>query len=162
MQVIYDVDEGNSLILPDEGVPHADVAFLPALSETFAVELETTVYNPYPCFGGPANAWPRGFPLDAVNDPKSTGCAVVTLNSTSESFFNERRSLGVVQALANRDPDVDTVYRLAYPIGEIPFNFEPPQSTQGDRTLKIVPPTAFTPYNAQVTEVYRVLSKLIC
>lgn len=149
-QVIYDVDDDNALTTPAEGVPHTDSAFAPASTRTFAVGPEATVHNPYGCFGGPANVWPRGFPLEAVNDNDSTRCDVVVV-SERDGVEGKARPLGVVQALANHDPDVDAIYRLTYPPGGLPFSFEgstaPPE---GDSVLKAVPPAAFTPYNAQV------------
>lgn len=150
VQVIYDVDDDNALTTPAEGVPHADSPFAPASTRTFAVGPEAIAHNPYGCFGGPANVWPRGFPLDAVNDDDSTRCDVVAV-SESDGVEGKARPLGVVQALANHDPDVDAIYRLTFPPGGLPFSFEgSTEPPAGDSSLKVVPPAAFTPYNAQV------------
>lgn len=150
-QIIYDVDDDNALINPEAGVPHAAASHTPASTTTFAVGPEAFVHNPYGCFGGPANVWPRGFPLDSINDPDSTRCDEVAVDASGEEVEEPWR-LGVVQTLANHDPDVDAVYRLTYPPGGLPFDFPGGQEPvpEGESPLKIVPPAAFTPYNAQV------------
>lgn len=152
-QVIYDVDDDNALVDIEAGVPHADSPFVPASTMTFAVGHSAIVHNPYRCFGGVANVWPRGFPLDAINDENSTRCNTVSVGSSmAEGGHEERLLLGVIQGLANHDPDVDAIYRLTHPPGGLPFNFVAAASTtpEGESALKIVPPSAFTPYNAQV------------
>lgn len=150
--MIYDVDDDNALIFPDAGVPHATSPYTPATTTSFAVGPEAFVHNPYGCFGGPGNVWPRGFPLDAINDADSTRCDLVSVEDALGEAGPEGRPLGVVQALANHDPDVDAVYRLTYPPGGLPFDFEADEEPlpEGMSPLKIVPPDAFTPYNAQV------------
>lgn len=144
------MDDDNALITPEAGVPYADSPNAPASTRTFAVGPEATAHNPYGCFGGPANVWPRGFPLDAINDEDSTRCDVVAV-SENDALEGKARPLGVVQALANHDPDVDAIYRLTFPPGGLPFSFEGSTSPPaGEDVLKVVPPAAFTPYNAQV------------
>lgn len=151
-QVIYDVDDDNALIHPEAGVPHALSPFTPGSTTSFAVGPEASVHNPYGCFGGPGNVWPRGFPLDSINDADSNRCDEVAVDPAGENAPPEEGwRLGVVQALANHDPDVDAVYRLTYPPGGLPFDFQVPDPVpEGMSSLKIVPPAAFTPYNAQV------------
>ena len=149
-QVIYDVDDDNSLIDPDGGIPHVDSALASPLTTTFALGPEATVHNPYGCFGGPANVWPRGFPLDAINNPDCSRCESSPLTPLRGGGEGGGRPLGVVQALANHDPDVDAVYRLTYPPGGLPFDFEETPMHEMEEGLKVIPPAAFTPYNAQV------------
>ena len=77
--------------------------------------------------------WPRGLPLDAVNDP---------LPALGEP-------VGVVapiqQGLADENPDVDAIYRLVLPL---PFSF--------DRKLRLaLGDNAWCPYNSQNTIYYR-------
>ena len=67
--------------------------------------------------------------------------------------------LGVVQSLANHEPDVDAVCRLALPAKEGGLRFDfggrgsgtSEEREMRDSSLKIVPDFAFTPYNSQVT-----------
>lgn len=146
--MVYDVDDDNALINPDAGVPLTKSSSAPASTTTFTVGLDSVVHNPYKCFGGPANVWPRGFPLDSINNVDSTRCDLRFVGDVEDL---KSKPLGVIQSLANHDPDVDAVYRLTYPPGGLPFDFLAPQtSEEWDTSLKIVPPKAFTPYNAQV------------
>lgn len=153
-QVIYDVDDDNAMINPAAGVPYADLQtkVYPTL---FSGGDSSRVHNPYPCFDGPGNAWPRGFPLESINDPDSTACGLDPMQSTSDAILKDgtpRRPLGVVQSLANHDPDVDAIYRLTFPPGGLPFNFAEPLSFGSKDSLRGVPSSGFTPYNAQVRE----------
>lgn len=151
--MIYDVDDDNALISPEAGVPHALSPFTPAWTTTFSVGPEAFVHNPYGCFGGPANVWPRGFPLDSINDGESTRCNTVSVDFSEGAREDTKWPLGVVQGLANHDPDVDAVYRLTHPPGGLPFDFDSGEPVpHGTSPLKIVPPTVFTPYNAQVAD----------
>lgn len=53
--------------------------------------------------------WPRGFPLDEIKaEPPSLGRA-------------ENQKIGVIQGLAQGNPDVDAIYRLT---SELPFDFK--------------------------------------
>lgn len=153
MQVIYDADDANSLIFPSNDVLHHNDVLSPAAHDTYAEGLKTVVYNPYPCFGGPRNVWPRGYPLDAVKDSNLTDCQLVAATSTTDETFNQRRPLGVVQIVANHDPDVDALYRLTSLPEQRSLNFELSTTAQGASRLEVVPPTAFTPYNAQVNGI---------
>ena len=134
---------------PEEGIPYAE-ANPETKSLRFLGDQSAVVHNPYPCFGGPGNVWPRGFPLGAVNEESSVPCNVV------EEENGETRSLGVVQSLANHDPDVDAIYRLTYPAGSLPFDFE--DSPPGEeRPLRVVPDFSMTPYNAQARALRYIL-----
>ena len=100
-------------------------------------------FNPYPVMGGTnAVAWPRGFPYFDVRDLRSTppllGWSVCTNASRDVPFA----TLGVVQSLADHDPDVDGVYRLTQPTH---FNFPL------DGPSVVLPPGKLAPYNAQAS-----------
>lgn len=56
--------------------------------------------NVYQLFGA-THCWPRGFPLEHVNDPT---CAAQTGTDT--------KPWAIVQFLADEDPDVDAIYRM--------------------------------------------------
>ncbi|CAM9902778.1 unnamed protein product, partial [Ectocarpus sp. 4 AP-2014] len=144
-QVIYDVDHKNALIDPRQGVPHSDV---PSSGRQdvfrFHGDPSATVHNPYPCFGAPGLVWPRGFPLDKVQPENSSICG---LEGAMDSQI-----IGVVQALADNYPDVDAIYRMTHPPGGLPLTFAAGDSSKAEISdLRIVPASAFTPYNAQAT-----------
>ena len=65
--------------------------------------------------------------------------------------------LGIIQSLANIDPDVDAIYRLLMPI---PFNFSSNNhrvthefGSSHSKAIKLlkIPEKSYTPYNAQAT-----------
>lgn len=57
--------------------------------------------------------WPRGLPLQDIKFNHSS----VVLRSTEIPL----KSIGIIQSLANHDPDVDAIYRLTQPL---PFSFK--------------------------------------
>lgn len=93
-------------------------------------------FNPYPIMGAPTlPCWPRGLPLE---DIKREGTNQSALYDTTL----DTARVGVIQSLANHDPDMDAIFRLTMPI---PFDFP-----IGPRPL-VVPDGAYAPYNAQAT-----------
>ena len=72
--------------------------------------------------------WPRGLPLQDIKFNHSS----IPLNPIKIPVS----SVGIIQSLANHDPDVDAIYRLTQPL---PFNFP----TTGANI--VVPPMAFSP-----------------
>ncbi|CAN0340873.1 unnamed protein product [Ectocarpus sp. 6 AP-2014] len=149
-EVIYDVDDKNALVDPQQGVPHFGVSSSEKQDVSrFHTDASAIVHNPYPCFGAPGVVWPRGYPLDKVQPVNSSTC------STEGAMGSQ--VIGVVQALANHDPDVDAMYRMTYPPGGLPFSFVAEDSSKAEtRNLRAVPASAFTPYNAQATLHYQV------
>ncbi|CAM9486179.1 unnamed protein product [Ectocarpus sp. 8 AP-2014] len=145
-KVIYDVDDDNALIHPEEGVPHAGVSSIEDnVLSRFSGHPSSSVHNPYGCFGAPGVSWPRGYPLSAIQDDSPHHSAYCDVDGISGS------RIGVVQALANHDPDVDAIYRLTYPPGGLPFSFNPGAPGTPESTLRGVPADKMTPYNAQAT-----------
>ena len=71
----------------------------------------TTGYNPYPNLGAPSRpCWPRGLPLHMIHEEVPQRYSVV---KTKIKF-------GVLQSLADIQPDVDAIFRLTK---DTPFNF---------------------------------------
>jgi hypothetical protein len=107
---VYDTDDDNELQNIRQGIP------LPR-PNALVDEVDTShkLYNLYRQMSTVPTAWPRGFPLEAVKD-----------NRTWSAGFTKRtwlaRRVGVVQSLADHDPDVDGIYRLTQPL---PFTFPP-------------------------------------
>lgn len=165
--MIYDFDDANTVIHPEDGIPYSDSPFVSSAPPTTYVgetrDHHTVVHNPYPCFGAPVGARPRGFPLAAVNDPASSVCSVAGPVSAGEGVLAVLEEtplrLGVVQFLANHEPDIDAVCHmmLSPEEGGVSFDFVgggAGMSEEGegrDASLEIVPEFSFTPYNAQVT-----------
>ena len=77
--------------------------------------------------------WPRGFPLDAVQE--SFQCEL----SLSPEAINQRAP--IQQGLANNSPDVDAIWRL---VQDEPFDFRPGPSIY-------LPPGVWCPFNSQST-----------
>ena len=77
------------------------------------------VYNPYPSLGAPEKiCWPRGFPIDLIQ--KSWN-----LELTKEVPLNDAANgkIGILQSLADFQPDVDALFRLTR---KTPFIFQRP------------------------------------
>eukprot|EP00903_Cladosiphon_okamuranus_P008646 g8290.t1 len=145
-KVIYDVDDDNALIHPEEGVPHTNFSTVERkVQSRFSGQPASSVHNPYGCFGAPGVAWPRGYPLSAIQDHSPAACEAVGVDG------NGRPRIGVVQALANHDPDVDAIYRLTHPPGGLPFSFNLGSPGTTETSLRGVPAEKMTPYNAQAT-----------
>lgn len=94
-EVIYDTDDDNAPkpgwgIPPFEGAWHSSA---PSLGWVNAYRWYTD-----------AHIWPRGFPLRSIRDPKTA--------LSSEGAPVAPATVGVWQALADGDPDVDAIYRL--------------------------------------------------
>ena len=101
-------------------------------------------FNPYPLMGAPSTpCWPRGLPLEHI---KYTGLNTSMLRKTEISTA----SIGIIQSLANHDPDIDAIFRLTMPI---PFDFpgDFPQGSGAASRPLLVPADTYAPYNAQAT-----------
>ena len=77
--------------------------------------------------------WPRGFPLDAIQESSSAGWP--------EPITLQTCTAPIQQGLVNGSPDVDAVWRLVL---DRPFHFNAGPSIQ-------LPPGAWCPFNSQST-----------
>jgi hypothetical protein len=102
--------------------------------------LNTPVFNPYPALGSTHFSWPRGFPLEQINNETTREAKAVVPTHINPA------TIGVVQALANFNPDVDAIYRLTRPL---PLDFE-----GGIPRPFILPAHTYTPFNGQATLFY--------
>lgn len=152
--VIYDTDDDNMLKRPEllqewtsaEG--RVPASFVLSRSGVGLI-------NPYPMFLNESlhYVYPRGFPLDSVKNmttrtEHSRGVSVADGHGGA-SKKNECSTVAIVQSLADVDPDVDAISRLAVP--NVPFNFteaHPPKALVLDRR-------AFSPWNAQATLFFK-------
>ena len=146
--VIWDFDDDNMLKfwIPGSappGAPSIDDAILAYKSKETIAALEPAghplpAYNPYPILGAPSlPSWPRGVPLNCVKDSECSDTPLKEIKVSSKFF-------GVLQSLADYQPDVDALYRITMPI---PFWFERSKETKP----LMVPSGVLTPYNAQAT-----------
>lgn len=150
------MDDDNTLIDPGKGVPHANIPSpgYELLTSCFSrSDPSSKVHNPYGCFGAPDIAWPRGYPLSEIQHQGSDTCE---LAARDHGIAGPR--IGVVQSLANHDPDVDAIYRLTYPPGGLPFKFTPKSPAAPGSRLRGVPAETMTPFNSQVITSHRLLT----
>ena len=146
--IIWDFDDDNGLKfwLSKAAPPDApsldntlrNISTADILEVRVPLKHKWPTYNPYPTLGAPFTpCWPRGLPLDDIKEPRSNSTQLATVHMKASS-------IGVLQSLAEYEPDVDAVYRLTMPI---PFFFK---RTTETRPL-MVPLGVLTPYNAQAT-----------
>ena len=120
-----------------------------------ALGVNQTSFNPYPIMGAPyLPSWPRGLPLTDIKGNKQSK------RDWSEVSKIPKERIGIIQSLANIDPDMDAIYRLTMPI---PFDFpsgkKKEKGTTGedgggaeDSSFPVaVPNGMYSPYNAQAT-----------
>ena len=104
---VYDTDDDNELqrvaALGERAIPLPRGGALldeVAISASDGDRGDRRVVNLYPQLSDAPGAWPRGFPLDAI---KRNGTRDVPLAPRAWPF----RRVGVLQSLADHDPDVD-------------------------------------------------------
>lgn len=133
-QAIWDFDDDNvlkngmKLSIPRKNqICYAD----------YPIYDSSLVYNSYVSLGAPTlPVWPRGFPLtDILSD--------YTWNSTFQRVFISCNRIGVVQSLADNDPDVDAIFRLTR---FLPFEFRLPVKKLA---TTLIPLGTFASLNAQ-------------
>ena len=99
---LYAIQQGATQIADsdDDNFPYPDWPGTVAGTATIATLADAKIVNIYRYFTDQF-IWPRGFPLDAI----LTATTATTQPPTSQS-------IGVWQGLADKDPDVDAIYRL--------------------------------------------------
>ena len=133
-ETVWDFDDDNTLISSEYLLGNSEHDGMLTLNTT------TSYINPYPLLGAEKFSWPRGLPLEGINNPATLPLAELLQDTTVK--YNR---VGIVQSLANVDPDVDAIYRLQR---QLPFAFV--GWTKRAKTL-LVPPAVFVPFNAQAT-----------
>ena len=149
--VIWDFDD-NMLKYwipgaPPKGAPSLYAPIIGEGANTIqALELRNhsfPTYNPYPTLGAPTlPSWPRGLPLSHIKFPECH-------NTPTVPHDINHQSIAVLQSLADRQPDVDAIYRITMPI---PFSFRRSSNTKP----LLVPRGVLTPCNAQATLHFQV------
>ena len=143
-EFIFDFDDDNYIQLDDNGLP---VEILPQgkdrtkmkLSNVSVVMQGANAFNHHPIMGASVeDSWPRGFPISLIQNNYTQGEVAYESDLT---FATRDKEIGVIQFLADGDPDIDAIHRLTRPL---PMTFEGTKSV-------LVPVHAYTPYNAQAT-----------
>ncbi|GFH62185.1 hypothetical protein CTEN210_18661 [Chaetoceros tenuissimus] len=88
------------------------------------------------------STWARGFPLNFIMEDEITNGEI--LYHKDVKLGQNKQSIGVIQYLADGNPDVDAIHRLSKPL---PMNFD----FSSDARPILVPKHAYAPYNAQAT-----------
>jgi len=142
---VFDFDDDNAITASQEQF----LQILNLHNSTQKVSVVDTgghhLYNPYPHYmplddeGKPVHVWPRGFPLNFINDNQTWG-------KTRKRSPIAASGVSVLQSLADHDPDVDAIYRMT---GRLPIYFERPDETVA------VPPGIYSPWNAQAVLLHR-------
>ncbi|CAF3330409.1 unnamed protein product, partial [Rotaria sp. Silwood2] len=135
-EIIFESDDDNFL-------EDLSIRFLPKVSYPDSIPRiafhgeRSPFVNIYGSFGKP-NIWPRGFPIEELKNVTEDGWSSLRQNQEKTYAF-------IQQYLADLDPDVDAIYRLANPlaIGHIRFRRE--------QTPIALEPFTFSPYNTQNT-----------
>jgi hypothetical protein len=129
-KAIWDFDDDNILLGDRLDVPDGQVTVLAPQSSSRGA------FNPYVVMGAPHKpCWPRGLSPLAIRDNRTWGEKFAPMSLSVDK-------IGVIQSLAQHEPDVDAIYRLVQPH---PFSFP----TSG---LPVkVPEGAVAPFNAQAT-----------
>eukprot|EP00598_Pedospumella_elongata_P002189 CAMPEP_0184967532 /NCGR_PEP_ID=MMETSP1098-20130426/882_1 /TAXON_ID=89044 /ORGANISM="Spumella elongata, Strain CCAP 955/1" /LENGTH=607 /DNA_ID=CAMNT_0027489009 /DNA_START=25 /DNA_END=1848 /DNA_ORIENTATION=+ len=139
---IYDFDD-DVLLLAKQHTIHIPGETINPTTKTVTVsEVFTTrvpsapydaeVFNPFPLFEANHNpSWPRGFPPERILTNSSTHEAPIETATVKVP----KESIGVVQYLANHDPDVDSMYRLVRPLPlDFPLHGVAPLILPGQRS----------------------------
>jgi len=132
-KTIYDFDDDNELI-----------SSIPNFNNIFWEKVENTdVFNPYPLFISLNDvAWPRGFPLTQIQNTSTWNLTTKTIKSSN---------IGVIQSLANHDPDMDAIWRLTR---KLPLYFKTNKRV-------VLPLGTYSSYNAQATLHYALWGTLL-
>ncbi|GAA4370349.1 hypothetical protein GCM10023185_44730 [Hymenobacter saemangeumensis] len=133
-QVIVDTDDDN--------LPYPDWEFPPMEGSYATAPAGKGFVNIYKSFTT-HHIWPRGYPLDLILSPAH--------NLSEEQLLPAPARVGVWQALADGDPDVDAIYRLVDNT-EVFFDQRPP-IVLAEGTL--------CPFNSQNTALRRELFPLL-
>ena len=140
---VFDFDDDNYVMLDQDGMPMDVWPFKDSnqmkLSRVDVVMQGAKVFNHHPVMGAP-NSWPRGFPLDLVQDEHTQGMIAFQ----KDLYANPKKSqeIGVVQYVVDGNPDIGAIHCITKPLPEFFMD--------QDMSL-LVPMHAYSPYNAQAT-----------
>ena len=128
---IWDFDDDNKNLLP------TNIIKTVMKYRTPCEDSSHMSFNPYPYFSvNETYTWPRGLPLQHIRE---------NLTVPKLCTSTKKKTIGVIQSLANIEPDVDAIYRFTR---QTPFNFG---ATPSSHLSVMVPLTSYTPFNSQAS-----------
>lgn len=134
---VYDFDDDNHLTIVE------GLGSLKSWEHVIAKRVHPNgihCFNPYPYFhpSDKTFVWPRGFPLQFIQDVRTYNFSSVTIEAFPAHV--QSTSIAVLQSLADHDPDVDAIYRLTKPL---PIFFH------RKKTVLLPERGLYVPWNAQ-------------
>jgi len=140
---IFDFDDDNFIKEDAVGAP---VNILPSedvLENVTVISQGPNAFNHHPIMKPSINdtSWARGFPLEYIQDATTQGKAAFQKDLSFKSKLDE---IGVIQFLADSNPDIDAFHRLSK---ALPMTFQ----SDNDAHPVLVPKHSYSPYNAQAT-----------
>eukprot|EP00537_Pseudo-nitzschia_pungens_P004751 CAMPEP_0172376926 /NCGR_PEP_ID=MMETSP1060-20121228/68639_1 /TAXON_ID=37318 /ORGANISM="Pseudo-nitzschia pungens, Strain cf. cingulata" /LENGTH=850 /DNA_ID=CAMNT_0013104591 /DNA_START=541 /DNA_END=3093 /DNA_ORIENTATION=- len=176
-KIIFDFDDDN--FLPSVVSPDGKETILPPLHDTKKLRNAAMVVNGPKCLNHhflmkatvDGVTWPRGFPFSQLNNKATRGRILVDGADARE--IDLEREIGVLQFVADNNPDVDAVHRLVqgqvHPDTKEPIVFKRHSKYENNPSKKevehyyntvselsthgslLIPSHTFVPYNAQAT-----------
>jgi len=144
MGYLHAIRAGAEIIVDtdDDNIPFADWQF-PAMEGPYATApADRGFVNMYKSFTR-HHIWPRGYPLDLIRNEAQ--------HLREDELTTQPARVGIWQALADGDPDVDAIYRLVDNT-EVFFNRRPPI---------VLDKGTLCPFNSQNTAIRRELFPLL-
>jgi len=147
-EFIFDFDDDNFIKIDDNGDP---LEILPEqdsennntimLKDVSVVMQGLNTFNHHPIMGASIpDSWPRGFPMDLIQNNNTWGHIAY---QTDIPFDSSGKRIGVIQFVADGNPDIDAIHRLSKPL-LVTFSFESAKPV-------LVPTHSYSPYNAKAT-----------
>ena len=150
-EVIYDFDDDNMLKFWIDGATTDTNLWIDKYTDiqepltVRATKGNHIFFNPYPSLNSPSDIWPRGFPLSLSRNHSY---------SDLTAFNHEKidpKSIGVLQSIADHNPDVDAVLRLVDGGALKDFAFQRPPYKNYSLLPLFLEIDTYSPYNAQAT-----------
>jgi len=145
-EFIFDFDDDNFVKVHDDGtpwkiLPDGDTMYKMKLKDTNFVMQGANAFNHHPMMkASVSESWARGFPIELIQDIHTRGKVAYEFDLP---FKTRSKEIGVIQFLADGNPDIDAMHRLSKPL---PMTFP-----VEDAKSVLVPTHAYAPYNAQAT-----------
>ena len=152
-EFIFDFDDDNYILVDDDDQT-MDILQLGnkakngsvnnmTLSNVKVIMQGPTAFNHHPIMGSSQNiSWARGFPIDLIQNKYTQG-AIAYEQDLAFVDHATNKKIGVIQYLADGNPDIDAIHRLTKPL---PLTF-----SSSSTSSILVPYHSYAPYNAQAT-----------